>query len=62
MKGSNLTPDEDSELILLMARAAGCTCQPDIDKPVADAGGLLHIRIAHDDWCALLQRSTAEFN
>jgi hypothetical protein len=34
------------------ARAAGCTCVPDIVMSDADQ----YARVYHDDWCGLLRR------
>lgn len=38
--------------LLVAAKAAGCTCDPDID-----IGDWPQARVRHDDWCALLRRA-----
>lgn len=44
-------------MVLAVARAAGCTCDPEVTADSQPAPGVVrHVRVAHDDWCALLVR------
>ena len=48
-----LSPDlSPREALLVAARAAGCTCSPDIHVCHAHRRAVL----AHDRWCGLLRR------
>lgn len=50
-----------AEAALAATRAAGCTCAPDMVLH-RGAGGVLHVHVAHDDWCPLLVRQAARWN
>ena len=43
-----------NQLLLMMAKASGCTCQPEIRTPKPKRGMVVEASVAHDDWCALL--------
>jgi hypothetical protein len=52
------------ELVLVIARLQGCTCQPEIRVPQQGArrGHLTVSDVYHDDDCALLRRLNARNN
>lgn len=43
---------------LARARAAGCTCNPDIRIPDPKPGKVSRATVAHDDWCPLIRGSS----
>jgi hypothetical protein len=40
--------------VVTAARAAGCTCQPEITRG-HNVNGVPQFTAAHDDWCSLLR-------
>jgi hypothetical protein len=45
----------NDQLVVRLARLAGCTCNPDTDT-TTDAYGVEHVVVRHDPECPLLTR------
>lgn len=58
---SRFTEPELKAAIVAAARLAGCTCQPEVTIRT-EAPDIHHGAVAHDKWCALLQRKAAPWN
>lgn len=45
----------NDQLVVRLARLAGCTCNPD-SVTTTDAHGVVHVVVCHDPCCPLLTR------
>lgn len=54
-------PDQLAAVARAASKAAGCTCQPDLEV-VEEYPGMHRCTVRHDAWCQLLARRSARWN